>query len=139
MLPLTLMPPSDPRALLCRAAPAVQGNMDPAVLFGSKDMIEARIIDTVQKAKSAGVRHIMNLGHGVMQVRACVGVGVCTVMAVVLCACARVCGRRGGRPPEGSQGGAGGIWARGRECVYVCLCATWTGVNRVGKSVCAPL
>lgn len=43
--------------------------MDPGVLFGSQEAIEARIIDTAQKARNAGVRHIMNLGHGILQVR----------------------------------------------------------------------
>ncbi|KAF6259912.1 uroporphyrinogen-iii decarboxylase [Scenedesmus sp. NREL 46B-D3] len=45
---------------------AIQGNMDPGVLFGSKDVIEARVLDTIRRAKSQGVRHIMNLGHGVL-------------------------------------------------------------------------
>jgi uroporphyrinogen-III decarboxylase len=44
----------------------LQGNMDPGVLFGSKDGIEARVLDTIRRAKSQGVRHIMNLGHGVL-------------------------------------------------------------------------
>jgi len=43
---------------------AVQGNMDPAVLYGSKESITERIMDTIQKAGKTG--HIMNLGHGVM-------------------------------------------------------------------------
>ncbi|GAB4821339.1 hypothetical protein N2152v2_008385 [Parachlorella kessleri] len=51
----------------CGSQFAYQGNMDPGVLFGSHETIEARVIDTVQKAKAAGVRHVMNLGHGVMQ------------------------------------------------------------------------
>ena len=38
--------------------------MDPGVLFGSKDTIKQRVVDTVRKAK--GSRHIMNLGHGVL-------------------------------------------------------------------------
>jgi len=38
--------------------------MDPGVLFGSKESIEQRVIDTVRKAQ--GSRHIMNLGHGVL-------------------------------------------------------------------------
>lgn len=42
----------------------MQGNMDPGVLFGSKESIEQRVIDTVRKAQ--GSRHIMNLGHGVL-------------------------------------------------------------------------
>ena len=42
----------------------VQGNMDPGSLFGSKEYITDRIMDTMRKA--GGRRHIMNLGHGVM-------------------------------------------------------------------------
>lgn len=43
-----------------------QGNMDPGVLFGSKEVIEERVLDTIRRAKGQGVRHIMNLGHGVL-------------------------------------------------------------------------
>ncbi|MBD1919937.1 uroporphyrinogen decarboxylase [Microcoleus sp. FACHB-831] len=42
----------------------VQGNMDPCALFGSKEFIRDRILDTVRKAGDRG--HIMNLGHGVL-------------------------------------------------------------------------
>jgi uroporphyrinogen decarboxylase len=42
----------------------VQGNMDPCALYGSKDFIRDRIVDTVRKAGKTG--HIMNLGHGVL-------------------------------------------------------------------------
>ena len=42
----------------------VQGNLDPGVLFGSKEFIRDRIRDTVRKAGSGG--HILNLGHGVL-------------------------------------------------------------------------
>lgn len=42
----------------------VQGNMDPGVLFGSKEFIRDRILDTIRKAGNQG--HIMNLGHGVL-------------------------------------------------------------------------
>ncbi len=42
----------------------VQGNLDPGVLFGSKQFIRDRIYDTVQKAGNYG--HILNLGHGVL-------------------------------------------------------------------------
>lgn len=42
----------------------VQGNMDPGVLFGSQDFIQARIIDVIRKAGKKG--HIMNLGHGIL-------------------------------------------------------------------------
>lgn len=46
---------------------AYQGNMDPGMLFGSKEMIEKRTVDTARVARDAGIRHIVNLGHGVMQ------------------------------------------------------------------------
>lgn len=42
----------------------VQGNLDPGVLFGSKQFIRDRIFDTVRKAGNRG--HILNLGHGVL-------------------------------------------------------------------------
>ncbi|XP_040378139.1 uroporphyrinogen decarboxylase 2, chloroplastic [Oryza brachyantha] len=42
---------------------AVQGNVDPGVLFGSKEFISKRIYDTVQKAGNSG--HVLNLGHGI--------------------------------------------------------------------------
>jgi uroporphyrinogen decarboxylase len=42
----------------------VQGNIDPCVLFGSKQLIRDRILDTVRKAGSKG--HILNLGHGIL-------------------------------------------------------------------------
>lgn len=46
---------------------AYQGNMDAGVLFGSKEMIERRVLETIKTAEQEGVRHIMNLGHGVQQ------------------------------------------------------------------------
>ena len=48
----------------CPCCLPTQGNMDPGVLFGSREAIEARVVDTVRAA--AGRRHIMNLGHGVL-------------------------------------------------------------------------
>lgn len=42
----------------------LQGNMDPGVLFGSKDTIAKRVVDTVRSAE--GTRHVLNLGHGVL-------------------------------------------------------------------------
>ncbi len=42
----------------------VQGNIDPGVLFGSKEFIRDRIIDTIRKAGPTG--HILNLGHGIL-------------------------------------------------------------------------
>lgn len=43
----------------------VQGNLDPCALFGSQEFIKERILDTVRKAGND--RHILNLGHGVLQ------------------------------------------------------------------------
>eukprot|EP00262_Sarcandra_glabra_P005264 TRINITY_DN1667_c0_g1_i1.p1 TRINITY_DN1667_c0_g1~~TRINITY_DN1667_c0_g1_i1.p1 ORF type:complete len:398 (-),score=63.66 TRINITY_DN1667_c0_g1_i1:73-1266(-) len=43
---------------------AVQGNVDPGVLFGSKEFITKRIHDTVKKAGNG--KHILNLGHGIV-------------------------------------------------------------------------
>ncbi len=43
----------------------IQGNIDPGVLFGSKEIIRDRILDTIRKAGHKG--HILNLGHGVLQ------------------------------------------------------------------------
>lgn len=42
----------------------VQGNVDPGVLFGSKETIRSRILDTIRKAGNK--RHILNLGHGIL-------------------------------------------------------------------------
>ncbi|KAJ6858600.1 hypothetical protein NC652_041022 [Populus alba x Populus x berolinensis] len=43
---------------------AVQGNVDPGVLFGSKEFITNRINDVVKKAGKG--KHILNLGHGIV-------------------------------------------------------------------------
>lgn len=43
---------------------AVQGNVDPGVLFGSKEFITKRINETVKKAGNH--KHILNLGHGIV-------------------------------------------------------------------------
>ncbi|XAR66017.1 Uroporphyrinogen decarboxylase [Bertholletia excelsa] len=43
---------------------AVQGNVDPGVLFGSKEFITTRINETVKKAGRR--KHILNLGHGII-------------------------------------------------------------------------
>ena len=43
---------------------AVQGNVDPAVLFGTPETITQRIHECV--AKAGKKKHILNLGHGVL-------------------------------------------------------------------------
>lgn len=44
---------------------AVQGNMDPVHLFANKEFIVNKVHDTIKKAGNK--KHVMNLGHGVMQ------------------------------------------------------------------------
>jgi uroporphyrinogen decarboxylase len=43
---------------------AVQGNVDPVVLFGSQEAVEAAVKDCISKAGPRG--HVLNLGHGVL-------------------------------------------------------------------------
>jgi uroporphyrinogen decarboxylase len=44
---------------------ALQGNLDPAVLLGPKEKIRQATLDIVDEL--AGVGHILNLGHGILQ------------------------------------------------------------------------
>lgn len=53
----------DARARL-GAAQAVQGNLDPAVLFADQDTITQQVHAILEKAGPQG--HILNLGHGVL-------------------------------------------------------------------------
>ena len=55
---------ADARARL-GADQAVQGNMDPVHLFAKKEFIVDKVHDTIKKAGNK--KHVMNLGHGVMQ------------------------------------------------------------------------
>ena len=45
---------------------AVQGNIDPISLFGSKDFIRKRVQEILDRAGGRN-GHIMNLGHGILQ------------------------------------------------------------------------
>lgn len=45
---------------------AVSGNLDPTILFGTKEQIEQAVRDCIDKAGGPG-KHLLNLGHGVMQ------------------------------------------------------------------------
>ena len=66
--------PEDPdhNVILLRVGPgkAVQGNLDPTLLFAGPDVIERevrRVVDDGDKAIAAGaIGHIFNLGHGVL-------------------------------------------------------------------------
>lgn len=53
------------REILGRDVP-VSGNLDPTVLFGTKEQIEQAVRDCIDKAGGPGM-HLLNLGHGVMQ------------------------------------------------------------------------
>mmetsp|Transcript_13024 Transcript_13024/g.18438 ORF Transcript_13024/g.18438 Transcript_13024/m.18438 type:complete len:412 (-) Transcript_13024:957-2192(-) len=44
----------------------VSGNIDPTILFGTKEQIEQAVRDCIDKAGGPG-KHLLNLGHGVMQ------------------------------------------------------------------------
>lgn len=45
----------------------ISGNLDPTVLFGSQQQIEQAVRDCIDKAGGPGNKHLLNLGHGVMQ------------------------------------------------------------------------
>jgi uroporphyrinogen decarboxylase len=53
------------RAILGPDVP-VSGNIDPRILFGTKEQIEQAVRDCIDKAGGPG-KHLLNLGHGVMQ------------------------------------------------------------------------
>jgi uroporphyrinogen decarboxylase len=46
-------------------ADAVQGNLDPAVLLGPWERVEAAALDVLERARGR-TGHIFNLGHGVL-------------------------------------------------------------------------
>jgi uroporphyrinogen decarboxylase len=46
----------------------ISGNIDPSILkFGTQQQIEQAVRDCIDKAGGPGNRHVLNLGHGVMQ------------------------------------------------------------------------
>lgn len=57
--------PLDRAAQRIRPAQAVQGNLDPAVLFAPWEVIEAKAADVISSGQAAA-GHIFNLGHGVL-------------------------------------------------------------------------
>lgn len=44
---------------------AVQGNLDPTVVFAPPDVIRAKVLDVVRRGRAAS-GHVFNLGHGVL-------------------------------------------------------------------------
>ena len=55
--------PIDEARVRLGGAPAVQGNLDPAVLLGPLDEIDRRARDVVRRGGKRG--HVFNLGHGI--------------------------------------------------------------------------
>ena len=51
---------------LTRDSVALQGNLDPGVLYGSKSKIREEV-QRVLESYGEGERHIFNLGHGIHQ------------------------------------------------------------------------
>jgi len=46
---------------------ALQGNVDPIILFSDKESISAKVKEVVRKGRAAGgSKHVLNLGHGVL-------------------------------------------------------------------------
>jgi len=45
----------------------ISGNVDPTILFGTKEQIEHAVRECIDKAGGPGNKHLLNLGHGVMQ------------------------------------------------------------------------
>ena len=45
----------------------ISGNIDPTILFGTKEQIEQAVRECIDKAGGPGNKHLLNLGHGVMQ------------------------------------------------------------------------
>ncbi|CAM5439079.1 uroporphyrinogen decarboxylase [Streptomyces tanashiensis] len=57
--------PLDEAARRVGPGKALQGNLDPAVLFASREVVEAKTDEVLAAAKDLE-GHIFNLGHGVM-------------------------------------------------------------------------
>jgi uroporphyrinogen decarboxylase len=58
--------PLDEAARRVGPGKALQGNLDPAVLFAPTAAVEAKARDVLDAAAAAGTGHVFNLGHGVM-------------------------------------------------------------------------
>jgi uroporphyrinogen decarboxylase len=48
-----------------KSPPCIQGNLDPCVLFGTRDLIRDRV-DNILKGAKGAKGHIFNLGHGIL-------------------------------------------------------------------------
>ncbi len=57
--------PLDRAATRVRPGQALQGNLDPTLVFAPWDVVEAKAVEVVEQGRSAA-GHIFNLGHGVL-------------------------------------------------------------------------
>jgi len=57
--------PLDEAARRVGPGKALQGNLDPAVLFAPTEAVEAKAREVLAAAEAAGTGHVFNLGHGV--------------------------------------------------------------------------
>ena len=58
--------PLDVAAQRVRPGPALQGNLDPAVVMAGPDVVAARVAEVLAAARRSGRGHVFNLGHGVL-------------------------------------------------------------------------
>ena len=58
--------PLDEAARRVGPGKALQGNLDPAVLFAPTAAVEAKAREVLDDAAAAGTGHVFNLGHGVL-------------------------------------------------------------------------
>lgn len=58
--------PLDEAARRVGPGKALQGNLDPAVLFAPTEVVEVKAREVLDAAAAAGTGHIFNLGHGVI-------------------------------------------------------------------------
>jgi uroporphyrinogen decarboxylase len=58
--------PLDEAARRVGPGKALQGNLDPAVLFAPTEVVEAKTAEVLAAAEAAGRGHVFNLGHGVL-------------------------------------------------------------------------
>jgi uroporphyrinogen decarboxylase len=58
--------PLDEAARRVGPGKALQGNLDPAVLFAPTGAVEAKAREVLDAARAAGTGHVFNLGHGVL-------------------------------------------------------------------------
>ncbi|MFJ2958254.1 uroporphyrinogen decarboxylase [Streptomyces sp. NPDC087270] len=58
--------PLDEAARRVGPGKALQGNLDPSVLFAPSAAVEAKAAEVLEAARASGTGHIFNLGHGVL-------------------------------------------------------------------------